>query len=332
MTATGSGLPATAGTLRRRREGPPSFWARVRRSFHQWWFAYAMLVPVFLVMALLVFYPLGRGIYLSFTNADQFNLGGKDLPSSYTWVGLDNYRTIFESAEFKSVAWFTVVWTFTNVFFHFTVGLILALVLNRTLRLRGMYRLLLLIPWAVPSFVSAFTFRFLFNSPYGFFAQVLQKLGMDQEQVPAFLSDPMWAKVVVITANVWAGIPFMMVALLGGLQAIDQDLIDAAAVDGSNAWQRFWNVTMPGLRPVAATVVLLGLIWTFNMFNYIYLITGGGPGDATQIFSTFAYKYAFEYRLYGAAAAYGVIILSILLVFAQFYRAAIRRTGEETWS
>ena len=132
MTTTGSGLPATAGTLRRRREGPPSFRARLRRSFHQWWFAYAMLVPVFLVMGLLVFYPLGRGIYLSFTNADQFNLGGKDLPSSYTWVGLDNYRTIFESAEFKSVAWFTVVWTFTNVFFHFTVGLILALVLNRT--------------------------------------------------------------------------------------------------------------------------------------------------------------------------------------------------------
>ena len=122
------------------------------------------------------------------------------------------------------MAWFTVVWTFVNVFFHFTVGLILALVLNRTLRLRGMYRLLLLIPWAVPSFISAFTFRFLFNSPYGFFAQVLQKLGMDQEQVPAFLSDPFWAKVVVITANVWAGIPFMMVALLGGLQSIDQDL------------------------------------------------------------------------------------------------------------
>ena len=143
---------------------------------------------------------------LSFTNADQFNLGGKDLPSSYTWIGLENYRTIFESAEFKSVGWFTVVWTFVNVFFHVTVGLILAIVLNRTLRLRGMYRLLLLIPWAVPSFISAFTFRFLFNSPYGFFAQILQKLGMDPEQVPAFLSDPFWAKVVVITANVWAGI------------------------------------------------------------------------------------------------------------------------------
>jgi arabinogalactan oligomer / maltooligosaccharide transport system permease protein len=332
MTTTGSGLPATAGTLRRRREGPPSLWGRFRYSLDRWWLAYAMLLPVFVVMAVLVFYPLGRGIYLSFTNADQFNLGGKDLPSSYTWIGLDNYKTIFESAEFKSVGWFTVIWTFVNVFFHVTLGLILALVLNRTLRLRGMYRLLLLIPWAVPSFISAFTFRFLFNSPYGFFAQILQKLGMSPEQVPAFLSDPFWAKVVVITANVWAGVPFMMVALLGGLQAIDRDLIDAAAVDGSNAWQRFWNVTLPGLRPVAATVTLLGLIWTFNSFNYIYLITAGGPGNSTDIFATFSYKYAFEYRLYGGAAAYGVIILSILLVFSQFYRAAIRRTGEETWS
>jgi arabinogalactan oligomer / maltooligosaccharide transport system permease protein len=330
MTTTGQGLPATAE--RRRRGGPPSFAGRVRRSFAQWWFAYAMLIPVFVVMGVLVFYPLARGIYLSFTNADQFTIGGKDIPATYTRVGLDNYETILKSAEFKSVAWFTVVWTFVNVFFHFTVGLALALALNRTLRLRGMYRLLLLVPWAVPSFISAFAWRFLFNSPYGFFAQVLQKLGMDLEDVPGFLSDPTWAKVVVIMANVWLGIPFMMVALLGGLQAIDRDLIDASAVDGANVWQRFWDVTMPSLRPVAATVILLGLIWTFNMFNVIYLITGGGPGDATQIFSTFAYKYAFEYRLYGPAAAYGVIILSILLVFSQFYRTIIRRMGEESWS
>jgi arabinogalactan oligomer/maltooligosaccharide transport system permease protein len=332
VTTTGQGFPATAGSVARRRGGPPSFGQRLRRSWDRWWFAYAMLVPVFTVMAVLVFYPLVRGIYLSFTNADQFNIGGKDLPSSYTWTGTENYRTIFESAEFKSVAWFSVVWTFVNVFFHFTVGLILAVALNRTLRLRGMYRLLLLVPWAVPSFISAFSWRFLFNSPYGFFAQILQKLGMDQSDVPAFLSDPTWAKIVVITANVWLGIPFMMVALLGGLQSIDADLMDASAVDGASAWRRFWDVTIPGLRPVAATVILLGLIWTFNMFNVIYLITGGGPGDATQIFSTFAYKYAFEYRLYGPAAAYGVIILSILIVFSQFYRAAVRRTGEESWS
>jgi len=331
VTSTDQALPAS-DAARSPGRGGPSLSERFSRSFARYWFAYAMLAPVFLVMAVLVFYPLVRGIYLSFTNADELNFGGKDIPSTYEWIGIDNYKTVFTSPELKSVAWFTVIWTFVNVFFHFTIGLGLALALNRTLMFRGWYRMLLLIPWAVPSFISAFSWRFLFNSPYGFIAQLFQKLGVPLEDVPAFLSDPTWAKVAVITANVWLGVPFMMVALLGGLQSIDADLYDAAAVDGANAWQKFWAVTMPGLRPVAATVILLGLIWTFNMFNVIYLITGGGPGTSTQIFATFAYQWAFVYRDYGVATAYGVIILSILLVFSQIYRSTIRRLGEESWS
>ena len=185
--------------------------------------------------------------------------------------------------------------------------------LNRQMRFRGIYRMLLMVPWAIPSFISAFIWRFIYNNPYGFLDQFLQKLGWHDP--PAFLGDPTWAKVAVITTNVWLGIPFMMVALLGGLQAIDADLLDAAAVDGASAFRRFWDVTMPGLRPVAATVILLGLIWTFNMFNIIFLITGGGPANATQIFPTFAYRAAFTDYLYGQAAAWGVIILSMLLVF-----------------
>ena len=162
-----------------------------------------------------------------------------------------------------------------------------------------------MVPWAVPSFISAFAWRFIFNNPYGFLDQFLLKLGWDNP--PAFLGDPTWAKVAVIMTNVWLGVPFMMVALLGGLQAIDAELLDAAAVDGASAWRRFWDVTLPGLRPVAATVILLGLIWTFNMFNIIFLITGGGPANSTQIFATFAYRAAFTDYLYGQAAAYGVI-------------------------
>ncbi len=123
----------------------------------------------------------------------------------------------------------------------------------------------------------------------------------------------------------------MMVAILGGLQSIDKDLLDAAAVDGASNLRRFWDVTLPGLRPVAATVVLLGIIWTFNMFNPIFLITQGGPADATQILVTYAYRYFLDYQLYGTAAAYGVLILSILLVFASFYRRTVRRMGEETY-
>ena len=329
MTSTDQSLPASGAQTGRKR-GDPSFRERFRRNYGRFWFAYAMLLPVFVVMALLVFYPLGKGIYFSFTNADQYNALNPLLPSTYEWIGLENYKNVLRSQEFRDVLGFTAVWTFVNVFFHFTIGLALALALNRTLKFRGTYRMLLLVPWAVPSFISAFAWRFMYNNPYGFFDQLFVKLGW--ENPPAFLGDPTWAKFAVITANVWLGVPFMMVALLGGLQAIDSDLLDAAAVDGANAWQRFWSVTLPGLRPVAATVILLGLIWTFNMFNVIYLITGGGPGTSTQILATYAYSNAFDFKLYGVATAYGVIILSILLVFTQFYKYTVKRMGEETWS
>lgn len=289
-----------------------------------------MLLPVVAVMGALVFYPLARGIMLSFTDADRFTLGNKYIPSSYHYIGVRNYKDILTGSDFRRVAAFSVIWTFVNVFFHFTIGLGLALALNRMLKFRGIYRMLLMVPWAVPSFISAFAWRFIFNNPYGFLDQLLQKLGWHSP--PAFLGDPTWAKVAVIMTNVWLGIPFMMVALLGGLQAIDVELLDASAVDGASAWRRFWDVTMPGLRPVAATVILLGLIWTFNMFNVIYLVTGGGPANATQIFPTFAYRAVYTDYTYGVGAAWGVIILSILLVFGTTYRWAIARTGEETWA
>ena len=321
-------IATSAPAAERRSRGP--FVRRLRRSFDRWWFAYAMLAPVAIAMAVLVFYPLGRGVYLSFTNADRFNIGNQFIPASYHTIGVDNYKDVLTSAEFRRVAAFTAIWTFSCVFFHFTIGLALASALNRTLRFRGLYRMLLLVPWAVPSFISAFAWRFIFNNPYGFLDQFLQKLGWDNP--PAFLGDPTWAKVAVITTNVWLGVPFMMVALLGGLQSIDADLLDAASVDGATAWQRFWSVTMPGLRPVAATVILLGLIWTFNMFNVIWLITQGGPGDSTQILATFAYRNVYLDKLYGVAAAYGVIILSMLLVFGSVYRWAVARAGEESWA
>lgn len=317
---------ATSRPAAGRSRGP---WrSRMRRTWERYWFAYAMLAPVMIVMLVLVFYPLARGIWLSFTDANQYTLGSAFMPPSYQWIGFDNYIEVLTSKEFRSVLQFTAVWTVVNVFFHFTLGLGLAVLLNRPMRLRGTYRVLLMVPWAVPSFISAFAWRFLFNTPYGFFDQLARELGF---QGPAWLGDPFWAKVAVITTNVWLGVPFMMVALLGGMQAIDRDLLDAAAVDGASNWRRFWDVTMPGLRPVAATVILLGLIWTFNMFNVIFLITQGGPGTATQILSTFAYRYGFDFREYSVASTYGVIILSILLLMAGAYRRLLRSLGEETW-
>jgi arabinogalactan oligomer/maltooligosaccharide transport system permease protein len=327
---TVAGARAETGPGARRRRG---LLYRLRRSFDKYWAAYVMLAPTMIVMSILVFYPLVKGIGFSSTNADRYNFGSVDFPSSYerSWANTKaNYEIVFNDKESRSVLGFTAVWTFVNVFFHFVIGLGLAVLMNRTLRFRGFYRLLLLVPWALPTFIAAFSWRYLYNDPYGFFVQALKAIGVADP--PAFLGDPTWAKVAVISANVWAGVPFMMVALLGGLQAIDSDLLEAAEVDGASAWQRFWGVTMPGLRPVASTVILLGIIWTFNSFVMIFLMTGGGPGTDTQILTTYAYRYFADYQLYGIAAAYGVVTLSLLLVFSTFYRLVVRRLGEESWA
>lgn len=288
-----------------------------------------MLFPTFLAMLFLVIYPLFQAFKLSFTNADQFNSLNVFVGDSYAYVGFQNYIQILKSSEFHQVFIFTIVWTLINVFFHYGLGLTFAIMLNREMKFRSVYRLLLLIPWAMPTFISAFAWRFIFNSPYGFLHQFLIEIGI--ENPPAFLGSDLWSKVAVILVNVWLGIPFMIVTLLGGLQSIDDELIEASKIDGANAFQRFKHVTMPGLRAVSATVILLGLIWTFNSFAVIYLVTGGGPGTSTQILSTYAYAEAFDFKQYGVATAWGVIILSMLLVFTNFYRNAVRRSGEETW-
>lgn len=288
-----------------------------------------MLFPTFLAMLFLVIYPLFQAFKLSFTNADQFNSLNVFVGDSYAYVGFQNYIQILKSSEFHQVFIFTIVWTLINVFFHYGFGLTFAIMLNREMKFRSVYRLLLLIPWAMPTFISAFAWRFIFNSPYGFLHQFLIEIGI--ENPPAFLGSDLWSKVAVILVNVWLGIPFMIVTLLGGLQSIDDELIEASKIDGANAFQRFKHVTMPGLRAVSATVILLGLIWTFNSFAVIYLVTGGGPGTSTQILSTYAYAEAFDFKQYGVATAWGVIILSMLLVFTNFYRNAVRRSGEETW-
>jgi arabinogalactan oligomer/maltooligosaccharide transport system permease protein len=194
------------------------------------------------------------------------------------------------------------------------------------MRMRGLYRVLLILPWAVPSFVSAFAWRFLFRHDFGLINGLLSTVGLDP--VPWFNNT--WSSLfTAVVANIWLGVPFMMVALLGGMQTIPGELYEAAAIDGASPWQRFVNVTLPGLRSVSMTVVLLGTIWTFNMFPIIYLVTGGAPAGKTEILVTGAYRAAFEgIRNYSLAATYGVMILSMLLVFSFFYRRALRKQGE----
>lgn len=300
-------------------------------TFRNTWIAYVFLTPVMIVMALLVFYPLFKGIGYSFTDINQYNMGNKFVDPSYKFIGLDNYKELLgsmfeENSVFRDILKQTTIWTFVNVFFHFTIGLGLALLLNKKIKLRGFYRMLLLVPWAVPSFISAFSWRWMFNGSYGIINITLQALGFDP--IP-WLGDPFWSMVAVIMTNVWLGVPFMMVTLLGGLQSIPTTLYEAAEVDGASRWSQFWHITLPLLKPVAFTVTLLGIIWTFNTFNVIYLVTGGGPVHSTEILVTYAYREAFRNWNFGMASTYGVIILSILLIFSSIYARVLKANDNE---
>lgn len=280
--------------------------------------AYLFLLPAMLATGTLIIYPLIKGVWFSFTNMNQYNMGNAFLPASYEFVGLDNYREIIlgESTDLYRIIKQTLIFTMASVSAHVLLGLGLALVLNQQFRGRTLFRMLLLVPWAVPAFVSAFSWRWLFNSEYGFFNVLLRQWG--HPGIP-WLSDPFWAMVAVIATNIWLGFPFMTVTLLGGLQSIPASLYEAARVDGAGPWRRFVHVTLPMLKPIAFTVTLLGVIWTFNLFHVIYLVTGGGPFTTTDILPTYAYGEAFRRWEFGYAATYGVIILSMLLVFSSTY-------------
>ncbi|MFJ2746024.1 carbohydrate ABC transporter permease [Streptomyces sp. NPDC087440] len=317
--------PTTKGAAPGRTPG------RLRRSFSTHWYAWTMVAPVVVVIGVIIGYPLVRGVYLSLTNANERNversIGVNQLPATYEFVGLDNYQDALTGDQFLSTLGWTVLWTVACVSITFALGLALANILNRKIAGRAFYRMLLVLPWAVPGFVSVFAWRFLYNQDNGLLNKLLAGGGIDA--VP-WLNDPTWAKFAVISVNVWLGIPFMMVALLGGLQSIPGELYEAAEMDGASPWQRFRHITMPGLRPVSTTVVLLSTIWTFNMFPVIFLLTRGGPGEATQILVTQAYKFSFEIspRDFAQSSTWGVLILVLLMLFAAVYRRVLRKQGD----
>jgi arabinogalactan oligomer / maltooligosaccharide transport system permease protein len=288
------------------------------------WIAWAFMLPVLLVMALIVFYPLALALFQTFTNIDNLNQGTRFKPPSWEFVGLQNYIDILtgQNTKFYPVLGWTIVWTIVNVFFHYTIGLGLALALNQRFRGRTAYRLVLMLPWAVPAYITAIAWLFIFNGEYGLLNNALGALGMPRTP---WLSSFPWYYIMPIIVNVWLGIPFMMVTLLGGLQSIPGDLYEAAEMDGASRRQSFWNITLPQLKSVSTTVILLGCIWTFNIFVVIFFITGGGPGGQTDILVTYTYN-AFTLGQYAIAATYGVIIFSLLLVFSSVYRRLSRES------
>jgi arabinogalactan oligomer/maltooligosaccharide transport system permease protein len=300
----------------------------LKRSWDKHWYAWAMVAPVVVVIGVLVMYPLCYGLYLSFTNANESNvaknIGAFHQGATYHFVGLRNYWQIISGQDgdfYPRLEW-TVVWTVSCVVLTYAIGLGMAMLLNRPVRGRLFYRLALILPWAVPAFIGVFAWRLMFNSQYGVFNDIITSVGLPSQD---WLGTPFAQKVAVILVNIWCGVPFMMVAILGGLQSIPNELYEAAEMDGATPLQRFLNVTIPGLRPVTSTVILLSTVWTFNMFPIIYLLLGNNTTGDTDILVTYAYQKAFTgISDYSGAATYGIVILLILVAFSTFYRRQIK--------
>lgn len=323
---------APASPRPRRRPPQRGPFAALKRSYDQYWYAWAMSLPVVAVLAAIVAYPLIQGVYLTFTDATSLNvgrtIGANHIPDSFQWVGLKNYKDVLTGPnnQFWPHFTWTIVWTVLCVALTYAIGLGLATILNRDLRGRALYRLVLILPWAVPTFVTVFAWRLILADD-GAVNQLLHALSLGS---PSWLSDPFAQRVAAIGVNIWAGVPFMMLSMLGGLQAIPKELYEAAKMDGASAWQQFRNVTLPGLRPVSSTVILLGVIWTFNQFNVIFLLFGGTNSDSVQILVTYAYRLFFgqQPQDYAGSATVGILCLSLLVVFTGVYRRWLKRNEE----
>ena len=325
VVALGLYLLAALGVLAR-------FWAGFRRHRH----AYAYAAPAMIGMILLVFFPFLYGVILAFTDATIYN---SNQPVTEIWVGLRNFVDILGNFEvskqtaagtvidYQNFYWtlgFTIVWTVSNVTVGVTVGLFLALILNtKRLALRPIYRVLLILPWAMPNYITALIWRGMFHQQFGVANQLIQIFGGEPI---AWFENVGTSFLTVLATNGWLSFPFMMVISLGALQSIPAELYEAARVDGATRWQQFRAITLPSLKPALVPAVILSVIWTFNMFNVIYLVTGGEPAHGTELLITQAFKFAFEQYRYGYAAAYSCVIFLILLTYGLWQNRVTRAT------
>lgn len=277
---------------------------------------YLLVAPAILVLVFMIGYPLLFGINLSFTNMNLYHF----LNPKY--IGFKNYVEVLTDPELYTTALRTIIWTVINVAVTVTIGVCLAILLNRKLPMKNFLRVLLMLPWAAPQYIAVLTWRNMFQAQYGTIDIILNKIGITNI---AWLSDPFWTFIACIITNVWLGIPFMMVIALGAMQSIPSELYEVASIDGIKSWAKHRQITIPLLKPVMTPAIVLSTVWTFNMVNVIFMMTGRTGDNQTQILVSRVYKDAFTYFNYSKAATFSVIIFALLAVFASSYIKVMRR-------
>jgi len=275
-----------------------------RRSYRLAAFAYFLVLPVMVLLVGLVGYPFVYAIFISFTDAVVGNAGH--------WIGFANFAYLAQNPSFLSSIANTVILVLVSDGLKLLIGLGLALLVNQQFRGRGIVRSFLMLPWAMPGFVAFLAWRLLYQPIGGGLSLALQALGLNLGIVD-WLGQRPTALPSVIVATVWRGFPFWFISILAALQAIPKELYEAARVDGANRWQQFWSVTFPGIRLVVIVTALLSSIWTANSFENVWLLTQGGPSDATMVFPVLAY-FGMQTQRIGEAASVSVATLPVLII------------------
>lgn len=272
------------------------------------------VAPALIYMIVFVGYPIVNNIILSFQDVNLRTLLSPDKP----FVALNNYIEIFKDAVFRTSLWNTFIFTVGSLVFQFLIGLLLALFFTQDFKFAKPIRGLLMMPWMIPITVTALIFKFIFGTDVGILNYILKSLGLIGQNID-WLTSPGTAMIAVVAANVWIGIPFNMILISTGLTTIPSELYESASMDGAGKLQSFFKITLPLLRPTIESVLILGFIYTFKVFDLVYVMTGGGPVNSTQMLSSYSYKLSFVEFKYSLGSAVANVLFVILLIVSVFY-------------
>lgn len=286
---------------------------------------YVYIAPAILVMLLVIGYPVYYTIYLSF-----FRTSPSLAVADQSFIGIDNYKAVLGASSFRDVTINTIIWTVVSTAVSFVLGLGAALALNREFMGRGLIRGLLLIPYVISAVAASYVWRWIYHSDYGVIGALATELHLTDHPIN-FLDNTHTVLGSLIVVNIWKEFPFAMIMLLAGLQTVPEQLHRAAMVDGAGPWDRFWHITMPHLKGVTLITVLLTVVANLNSFTIPWIMTGGGPVGASDIWITQVYQIAFGRIRFGTASAYSVILFIIMMVLGYFYVRALtgKNSGRE---
>lgn len=290
---------------------------KVKVDYARWIF----VLPAMIIVGALLIYPIFSSLYYSMTTKHL-------IRPIYDFVGLANYQDVLTDPDFFKAFFHSIIWTITSLAGQIFIGFTAALCVNRVRHLKGVYRTLMIIPWAFPSIVIALSWKWILNGVSGFIPNMLVQLGICNE-LPQFLSDSSSVFLTLVMINIWFGAPMIMINVLSALQTIPQDQYEAAQIDGASKGQQFLHITFPHIKVVVGLLVVLRTIWIFNNFDIIYLLTGGGPADKTMTVPIYAYNMGWGTKMLGKSSAVTILLLMFLLLVCFIYFAIIAKWEKE---